>query len=97
MRNVVRLASPGGHLRSHLSQLRIQHRNLSFIRNALLQAFSPDTRQGMSRPLAAETLHVIFDLAPCRGSALDQSAMNQQIVESPPRMADGTVRVGAIV
>ena len=97
MRNVVRLASPSGHLRSHLSQLRVQHRNLSFFRNALLQALSPNARQGMSRPLAAETLHVILDLATCRGSALDQFAVDEQVVEGPPRMADGTVRAGAVV
>ena len=97
MSNVLRWASPGGHLRSHLRELRVQHRNLGLFCNALLQALSSNARQGMSRPLAAKTLHVIFDLAACRGSAFNQFAMDVQIVESPPRMADGVIRSWAIV
>jgi len=97
MSNVLRGPSPGGHLRTHLRELRVQHRNLSFFRNTFLQALSSDTRQGMSRPLAAKTLHVIFNLAPCRGSALDQFAVDMQVVEGPPRMADATVSAGAVV
>ena len=97
MSNVLRWASPGGHLRTHLRELRVQHRNLSFFCNALLQALSSNARQGMSRPLAAKTLHVILDLAACRGAALDKSAVDMQIVEGPPRMADGVIRSRAVV
>ena len=97
MRDVVLLAPPGGHLRTHLRQLRVQHRNLSFFRNAFLKALSSDTRQGMSRPLTAKTLHIILDLAACRGSSLDQFAMDMKIVERSTRMADGIVSAGAIV
>ena len=97
MSNVLRWASPSRHLRSHLRELRVQHRNLSFFCNALLQALSSNARQGMSRPLAAKTLHIVFQFAACRGSAFNQFAVNMQIVESPPRMADGVIRSRAIV
>jgi len=97
MSNVLRWASPGGHLRSHLRELRVQHRNLSFFCNALLQALSSNARQGMSRPLAAKTLHIVFQFAACRRSAFNQFAVDMQIVEGPPRMADGVIRAGAIV
>ena len=97
MSNVLRWASPGGHLRTHLRELRVQHRNLSFFCNALLQALSSNARQGMSRPLAAKTLHIILDLAACRGSALDQSAVNVQVVKRLTRMASGIVSPGAII
>ena len=97
MSNMLCWATPGGHLRSHLRELRVQHRNLGLVRDALLQAFASNARQSMSRPLAAKTLHVIFDLAACRGSTFNQFAMDVQIVESPPRMADGVVSPGPIV
>ena len=97
MSNVLHWASPGGHLRSHLRELRVQHRNLGFFRDALLQALASNARQDMSRPLAAKTLHVILDLAACRRSTFNQFAVNVQIVERPTRMTDGIIRTRAIV
>ena len=97
MSNMLCWATPGGHLRTHLRELRVQHRNLGLFRDALPQALSSNARQSMSRPLAAKTLHVIFDLAACRGAALDQPAVDMQIVERSTRVADGVVRARAIV
>jgi len=97
MSNMLCWATPGGHLRTHLRELRLEHRTLGLFRDALLQALSSNARQSMSRPLAAKTLHIILDLAACWGSAFNKFAVNVQIVERPPRMADGVVSPGPIV